>query len=52
MGIFIFLVGFTTEIAFVVFCIITKSNQQRVRNLVRRIFREMESLSLEGRIRL
>lgn len=35
MGIFIFLTAVAVEIAFAVFCIITKSNQQKVRSIVR-----------------
>lgn len=35
MGIFIFLTAVVIEIAFGVFCIITKSNQQRVRGIIR-----------------
>ena len=35
MGIFIFLIAMIVEIAFAVFCVITKSNQQKVRNIIR-----------------
>lgn len=35
MGIFIFLTAMVVEVAFAVFCIITKSNQQKVRNIIR-----------------
>ncbi|WP_055668720.1 alpha/beta hydrolase family protein [Desnuesiella massiliensis] len=35
MGIIIFLTAMVAEVAFAVFCIITKSNQQKVRNIIR-----------------
>ena len=35
MGIFIFLIAVVVEIAFAVFCITTKSNQQKVRSIIR-----------------